>query len=437
MPEAVQKARRNVMLAGLGMMAGSLVDNDSLGFIRKAAARTRSDATLAEDEDFWFAVRQAFPLDGRQIILNAGASNPPPRTVHEALLRNLEFINPSPLTNSYRIGQFHSVADRNRQRLAQLINAKPAEIALTRNTTEGMNIAINGLRLSPGDEILTNRYEYYSIQWALQQRAKRDGIVIREVPIELPTKRGADLVPAFAKAIGPRTRAIVVSHVVDGIGQIMPIAEIARLTRSRDIALIVDGAHGLGHIPTDVAALGCDVYATSLHKWLLAPQGTGLLYVREAYLPKIWPMYGVADPELARASKYERVGTRPQAEIGAIGAAIDFLEAIGVERKRARLHHLKRYWADQLAAEPRIRLGASLDPAESCSILQVGIDGIAGGDLSRHLIETKHMFVYGPIKSKGIDGVYVAPNLFTTKAELDTFVAAIRDVLRNGLPAAA
>ena len=397
----------------------------------------RSPADIAGEEAYWFAVRQAYSLDGRYIILNAGGSNPAPRDVVAAHLRNIDFLSPSPLVNARRFGQFPAQLDAVRGRLAQLINASPDEIALMRNATEGLNIAISGLQLERGDEILTDQHSYYSVRWALDQRAKRDGIIVRMVDVHLPRRRGADLAAPYRDAIGPRTRAIVVNHLVDGVGQIMPVAEIAVAARKTGVVMIADGALSFGQIVCDMPKLGCDIFATSLHKFLGAPQGTGMLYVRKPLIPRVWPLYGVEDPAAADITKFEVIGTRSFAEFGAIQPALDLLETIGSERKAARLQYLKRYWADKFTGEPRVRFGAGLESTDSCATLQVGIDGIEGGALARHLHRTERILTYGPIKSDGIDGIYIAPNTFTTLVDLDRLVAALRRVLSSGIDKAA
>lgn len=421
--------------AVLNLIGGTALLAEAPAAAREALAvyDRRSATDIAGEEAYWFAVRQAYLLDGRYIILNAGGSNPAPRDVIAAHQRNIDFISPSPLVNARRVGQFPAQIGEIRGRLARLINASPDEVALTRNATEGLNIAISGLVLERGDEVLTDQHSYYSVRWALDQRARRDGIVVRAVDVPLPRRRGADLAAPYRDAIGPRTRAIVVNHLVDGIGQIMPVAAIAAAAHQRGIVVIADGALSFGQLVCDMQTLGCDVFATSLHKFLGAPQGTGMLYVRKPLIPRIWPMYGVEDPASPDITKFQVIGTRPFADIGAIQPALDLLETVGMERKQARLQYLKRYWADQLRDEPRVRFGAGLDPADSCATLQVGIDGIEGGALARHLQMADRIVTYGPIKSDGIDGIYIAPNTFTTLPDLDRLVAALRRVLANGI----
>jgi selenocysteine lyase/cysteine desulfurase len=421
--------------AVLNLIGGTALLAEAPAAARQALAAYdgRSATDIAGEEAYWFAVRQAYLLDGRFIILNAGGSNPAPRDVIAAHVRNIEYISPSPLVNARRVGQFPAQLGDIRARLARLINASTDEVALTRNATEGLNIAISGLVLERGDEILTDQHGYYSVRWALDQRARRDGIVIRTVDVPLPKRPGADLAAPFRDAIGPRTRAIVVNHLVDGIGQIMPVADIAAAAHKRGVVVIADGALSFGQIVCDMQALGCDVYATSLHKFLGAPQGTGMLFVRKPLIPRIWPMYGVEDPAAPDITKFQVIGTRSYAEFGAIQPALDLLETIGPERKQARLQYLKRYWADQFKAEPRVRFGAGLDPADSCATLQVGIDGIEGGALARHLQKVDRIVTYGPIESNGINGIYIAPNTFTTLPDLDRLVLALKRVLASGI----
>jgi isopenicillin-N epimerase len=248
----------------------------------------RLDQDLAQDESFWLTVQQAFDLDARHVILNAGASDPMPRSVPA-------FLNASPLVNGRVIG---TERERIRQRLAGHANCDPEEIAITRGTTEGLNIVIAGVRLERGDEIVTTDFDYYSVLEALRQRASRDGLSIKTIPMRWPVSDQSTIVEAFERALTARTRAILCSHVSSGPSHIMPVAAIAEMAKARRIHLIVDGAIAFGHI--DVRAIGRDYYATSLHKFLGAPLGTGFLYVRRDRIGDLWPLFGTPDPTQSR-----------------------------------------------------------------------------------------------------------------------------------------
>lgn len=391
-----------------------------------------SPEEAAEDEDFWQTVRQAYSIDSSYVMLNADANNVPPRTVQEAHMRNLEIVSAAPFINTRRAGILPQ-AENVRQRLAQMVNVSGEEIALTRNTTEGLNIVISGMLLAAGDEVVCNEHDYPIVHNALAQRAKREHIVVKTIDLPLLPEATDTLVHAYRRAIGPRTRAVVVSHIVDGVMQIMPVKQIAAVAKQRGARVLVDGALAFGQIPVDIAEIGCDYYATSLHKWLSAPLGTGFLYVRRDMIESTWPLFASEPTSAGDIRKFEAVGTRSWSEIAAVGQALDFYEAIGPARKAARLRYLKNYWASQLKNEPRVRLGVSLAPEHSCGSVHAGIAEIDGRSLSRWMIEKKRIWVYGPIKSDLLDGIYVAPNLYTRLGELDLFVAAMREAARNGI----
>lgn len=428
-----RSGRRTFLRAG-GLAIGTLFTPGVLERIESAAqAASLSAEEAAADERLWLPVQQAFSLDGRYIILNAGASNPMPRPVHEALTRYVDFVNGSPLINNRVLAPQRETV---RRRLARLVNVAPDEIALTRGTTEGVNIVISGLRLKRGDEIVACDYDYGSMLNILRQRAARDGIVVQTVPLQWPIEDQRAIVNAYTAAITPRTRAIFCSHVIDAFGHIMPVQEIVRVAKDRGLQTIVDGALGFGHVKVDLEALSCDYYATSLHKWLAAPLGTGFLYVRRDRIADLWPLFGNGQPESDDIRKFESIGQHPQSSIAAIGPALDFYEAVGIERKQARLHYLKRYWTDQLASNPRVRFNTSLDPTRSGAIIHVTLDGLDAKAASTYLLEERGIYALSILRPReGVQGIYVSPNLFTTLAQLDQFVAELSRLLKDGVPA--
>ncbi len=424
--------RRSILHATLALGATAAFAPERFAPVRQAAAakQNASAQAVAADEEFWEVVRQAYSLDAAYLMLNADANNVPPRNVHEAHMRSLGIVSAAPFINTRRAG-IAGQAERVRQRLARMANVSAEEIALTRNTTEGLNIAIAGMRLTAGDEVICCDHDYPVVHAALAQRATRDGIVVRKINLPILPKSPAVIVDAYRPAISARTRALIVSHIVDGVMQLMPVREIADLGRRAGAKILVDGALAFGQIPVDIAAIDCDYYATSLHKWLSAPLGTGMLYVRAAVIEETWPLFANTAEDVKNIRKFESIGTHSYAEIAATGQAIDFYEDIGPERKAARLRYLKNYWANQLRDEPRVRFGVSLAPEHSAGSVHVGIEGIEGGALSRWMIEKKRIWVYGPIRSSAVNGVYVAPNLYTRLSELDLFVQAMREAAQN------
>lgn len=425
--------RREFLTAGGAMLASGAA---LLATIEQAAAavRGRSPEEVAGNEDFWVPVQQAYNVDPRYIMLNAGGSNPCPRAVHETRLRLIEHVNASPNINSLR-SDIPPTISFVRRRLAEHINADPSEVALTRNSTEGINIFIASLNLQPGDEILCSNEEYHVTEAAMRLRERRDGARIVRVGWSTPARSKQEIVDAFVAGFTPRTKAVMFCQVQHVGGQIMPVREICAEARRRGVLSGVDGALGFGHILTDVREMGCDYYATSLHKYLSAPLGTGLFYVRRPLIASTWPLYGLEEEAGDSMMKFEAVGTKPLADFAAVASALDFYDAVGPERKQARLHYLKRYWMDRLQGEPRVRISVSPDPQHSCATAIVGVDGVPGRVLNRHLAERHRVWCYGPVRAGPIDGVYVAPNLFTRLDHLDRFVAAMRQTARDGVPA--
>lgn len=394
-----------------------------------ASAAGRPPDLLAHDEDVWTQVAQAYDLDGRHVVLNGGGNNPQPRAITEALARydRLAASQPRP-HNVALLARFDDL----RARLARHLNCDAEEVAITRNTTEGLNIVAHGLPLQAGDEVLISRFDEHYAGASWLPRVTRENI--RIVRVDLPLAPSVEEVIArFSAAITPRTRLLVASHLVDGWGFVLPIRELSELAHRHGAQLLADGALSFGQMPVDVRALGCDYYATSLHKWLSAPLGTGALYVRRDRIASLWPLYGnrVARDDIR---KFEAIGTRSGPTVAAIGEALDFHERIGPERKLARVRHLLGVLLDALAGAPKVRVYTEPDPARRAGLARVCIDGASGRDLM--LAVREHGFYTFGGFDDAPDGVYVSPNLFNTPAQLQRFAEVVRQLSRNGVPLA-
>jgi selenocysteine lyase/cysteine desulfurase len=393
-----------------------------------------SPEQLAENEAFWNRIAAGFVVETNPTNLIAGVNNPAAQAVLDEQIALLRHINLSPLSR----GRFGATKqwERVRTRLAALVRTRADEIALVRSTTEGANIVISGHPFARGDEILTTRHDYHALKNALRMRAKRDGLTIREVTWRAPVESHKQIVDLIGAAITERTKLIMVCHVLDGYGQILPIRDICRLAQARGIRVLVDGAQAFGHIDVDLTQLGCDYYATSLHKWTGAPLGTGFLYIRQPLIPSIRTLFGVEDPEAADIRKFEGVGTKSVAEMLAVHAALDLLDSIGAQGKYARLRRLKRYWVSQVAGDPRFTFLAKPDSPHTGALQSVEIAGRDSRAVWTHLFRRGlnlgiHPYVENPDLRSGI---FVAPHLFTRLADLDRLVAALRDVANNGVP---
>jgi len=392
-------------------------------------AAGRSAASLAVDEDFWFQIQSAFVVDRSLINLNNGTVSPSPRVVEDALRRYQEFVNLAPAHN---MGILEAQVETIRRRLAASFGCDTEEMAITRNTSEGLEICQFGLELKRGDEILTTNQDYPRMLTAWRQRERRDGVVLKTISFPVPPRDLGDLYERFEKAVTPRTRVIHFCHMTNLTGQIFPVKKICQLARSRGIETIVDGAHAYAHFPFCVADLDCDYYGTSLHKWLLAPHGTGFLYVRKEKIARVWPLMAAPEEMRDNIRKFEEIGTHPVAIHTAIAAALTFHEGVGIERKAARMRFLKDRWARRLAEHPRVKILTSFDPQQSCGLGLFSVEGLDVGKLAAFLWD-KHRIIVTPIVHPEFTGIRITPNIYTTLEEIDAFCSAVEGALRKGI----
>ncbi len=387
---------------------------------------------VARDEDFWSEVAAAFTVDRSLINFNNGGVSPAPAAVQEAMKRHLDFSNSTPPSEAlWKI--LEPRREGVRERMAHHWDVDPEEIAFTRNASESLQICQFGIDLEPGDEVLTTDQDYPRMLNTFRQRERRDGIVLRQFSVPVPCEDEQEIVRHFEENITPKTRLILVCHMINLTGQILPVAKVVAMARGYDIPVIIDGAHALAHFPFTLSELDCDYYGTSLHKWLFAPHGTGLLYVRRNRIRDLWPLMGAGPNQDDDIRKFEEIGTHPAANTLAIAEALTFHQAIGDERKAARLRHLRDTWANRLLDySTRIRLHTSLDPRFSCGIATVEIEGIDSGELTGWL-RREHAIVVTPIKHGQFEGIRVSPSVYTTPEELDRFSTAMEHAVRHGL----
>jgi isopenicillin-N epimerase len=393
----------------------------------------RSPEDVAKDEDFWFAVQQAFTVDRSLIYLNNGGVSPSPRIVQEAMRRHLEFSNNAPTYTMWRV--LEPQKEGVRRRLANAFGCDPDEIAITRNASEALEIVQLGISLKTGDEVLTTEQDYPRMLQTWRQRERREGIIVRKVNFSTPPKSPDMLVEMFERAITPKTRLIHFCHITNTTGQIFPVKRIVQMARLRGLETIVDGAHAFAHFPFKHADLDCDFYGTSLHKWLLAPFGTGFLFVRKNRIKDIWPLMPADESLDNNIRKFEQIGTHPEANFLAIAEALTFHEGIGPERKAARLRYLFHRWAKRLEGLKGFRVLTSFDPQQSCALATFTIEGMDLNKLIGHLFNEHRIIVTGFVNFAGINGVRVTPNLFTTLREVDTFAEVVEQAIHKGLPA--
>jgi selenocysteine lyase/cysteine desulfurase len=258
-------------------------------------------------------------------------------------------------------------------------------------------------------------------------------MVLKLVKIPIPPKNVNEITAAFEAGITPRTRLILISHQVNITGQITPVKAVCEIARAKGIETIVDGAHSFAQFDFTQKDLGCDYFGTSLHKWLYAPKGSGLLYVKRDRIPKIWPLMAAESKQASDIRKFEEVGTHSAAPRLAIGEAILFHRGIGGKRKEERLRYLSRYWMNRLKDVPRVRFNTSFDNNQSCAIANVDIEGIDPVKIGNYLFD-KHRIFTTPILHEEFRGIRITPNLYTTLSELDRFCDIMERIARKGLP---
>lgn len=401
---------------------------------RELSRHPGSPVDVAGDEDFWAQVAQAFSVDRTLVNLNNGGVSPSPIWVQEAMKRHLDYSNEAPTYTMWQI--LEPQREGVRKRMAREWGVDPEEVAFTRNASESLQTMQFGYDLRRGDEVLTTTQDYPRMITTFRQRERRDGIVMRQIQIPVPAEDPAEVVRRFEEAINPRTRLILMCHMINLTGQILPVRDVVRMARSRGIPVIVDGAHALAHFDFKIRDLDCDNYSTSLHKWLFAPHGTGLLYVRKEKIAEIWPLMAAPDRMDDDIRKFEEIGTHPAANYLAIGEALTFHQGIGSARKDARLVYLRDYWAKRLLEHDRVRLHTSLKPGFACGIANVEVDGVDPAELAGWLW-TAHRIIAVPINHAEFRGIRVSPSVYTTLEELDRFSDAMEHAARHGVPASA
>jgi selenocysteine lyase/cysteine desulfurase len=378
---------------------------------------------LAEDEAFWLAIRGKYRLKPDYINLESGYYSMQAQPVLEAFIARVREIN---YEASYYL-RTRQVPDKAavRDKLAALAGCSPAELCITRNTTESLDTVISGYDWKPGDEAVMAEQDYGHMLAQFRLQSRRFGMVNKLVSLPIDPRSDDEIVQLYANAITPRTRLMMVPHMVNITGQILPVRKIVDMAHAKRVDVMVDGAHAFAHIEYKIPDLGCDYYGASLHKWLGCPLGTGILYVRRDKIPALWAIYGdwrMTDD--ADIMKLNHTGTHPVHTDLAITNAITFHNAIGTKRKEARLRYLQTYWTTKVRGMPNVEVNTPADPARSCAIANVGIKGMDPAELAKSLLEKDRIWT-NSIDGAGVRGVRVTPNVFTRPTDLDKLVAAI------------
>jgi selenocysteine lyase/cysteine desulfurase len=383
---------------------------------------------LAQDEDFWLTIRKKYSLKPDYINLENGYYSMAAQPVLEGFVKHVRDINRE-ASYYMRTRQFDDKLTM-RTQLAQLLGCATEELIVTRNTTESLDTVIAGYDWKPGDEAVMAEQDYGAMLDMFKLQARRYGIVNRVISLPNHPSSDEQIVALYRQAITPRTRLLMVCHMVNITGQILPVRQIADMAHEQGVDVLVDGAHALAHVQFDIKDLHADYYGSSLHKWLGCPLGAGILYVKRENIRKIWPMFGesgFADDDIR---KLNHTGTHPVHTDLAIADAIAFHKMIGIERKEARLRYLQQYWTSRVRNLPNVQVNTPADPQRACGIANVGISHLKPGELAKTLLERYKVWTVA-IDYAQVHGVRITPHLYTTTAELDRFVEAIRQLAKQ------
>lgn len=395
------------------------------------AAQTRrlgkvSAEETARDEDFWAAIQMAFRQSSRFLNLENGYFSPQPNQVLEAQQAYTRRINETPAF--YMRTQMEADREEARERLAAFAGCSPEEVAITRNTTEALDTVISGLDYQKGQEAIMSNQDYGSMVEAFHQQKRRHGLACKVIELPLQPRSDSEIVERYAQAITERTRILLVTHLINITGQVLPVKKICDMAREKGIEVMVDGAHSFAQLEFRIPELGCDYFGASLHKWLCCPLGAGLLYVRNDLIKHVWPLFGDVSKPADDIRKFEHYGTHPAATTIAISDAIRFHELIGSARKEARLKYLRDYWTSRVVDFSGVKLNTPLEPSRSSAIANLAIEGLTPSELASRLYDDYRIYTVA-IDHPAVKGVRVTPHLYTRLEDLDRFVEAVRDIV--------
>lgn len=427
MPASRRKFLQQFGTLSFAFGVNSLFNQTHAESFKNAGERIRglSPEAAATDEDYWSVIQQAYTVDPNIINLNNGGVSPSPRVVQEAVERYNRLANEGPSYYMWRIIDLGR--EPLRQKLAELAGCDADEIAINRNSTEALNTVIYGLPLQSGDEVIGTKQDYPNMINAWKQRQEREGIVYRQINFDFPVEDDETIVSAYEKAITSKTKLLHITHVVNWVGQILPVRKIADMAHAKGIEVLVDGAHSFGLLDFKIPDLGADYFGSSLHKFLSAPIGSGLLWVKKDHISKIWPLLCNDNPRSSDIRKFETLGTRSFPIEQGIGEAINFHNGIGKKRKEERIRYLKNYWAGKAKDIPKVKIHTSFNARYSCAICGISIDGMTPQQLDQELFN-KYKIHAVSISWENINCVRVTPHVYTRPQDLDKLAKAIEEI---------
>ncbi len=411
---------KNISLAVLAApFAGS-----ALAACADEAAKT-SPKKLASKDDFWLKVREDYKLKPDYINLESGYYNIIPTPTLEALHKHIDMVN---YEGSYymRTVQWDN-KKRAAEKLANIIGSTSKNVVITRNTTESLDMVIKGMDWKEGDEAVFAKQDYGAMKVMFEQIADRYGVINKEVSVPNHPKSDEEIVKIYEDAITPKTQLLMVCHMINITGHILPIKKICQMAHSKGVKVMVDGAHCIGHFEFDIKDLECDFYGSSLHKWMAVPLGTGMLYIADEHIDTLWPVFAEHKREPGDISRLNHTGTHPVYHDLAIENAIDYYNLLGGSRKEARMRFLQEYWTSKVRDHKNIVVNTPKESHRACGIANVGIESIKPSDLAKRLMDEYKIFTVA-IDYANVRGCRITPNVFTTTQELDVFVSALKEM---------
>jgi selenocysteine lyase/cysteine desulfurase len=407
----------------------STAGNASLGLMFSpglvAQYATMPPVSVAQDEPFWAVVRSQFRLTDNYINLENGYYCFQPQPVLDAFIDNVRAVNLE-ASHYMRTRQFDDKR-RAREKLAAFAGCSPEELIITRNTTESLDTVISGFDWKLGDEAVFAHQDYGAMIDMFKLQARRFGLKNRIVDIPIDPKSDDAVIRIYANALTPKTRLLMIPHMVNITGHILPVRALCDMAHARGVPVMVDASHSFAHLEYQIPDLHCDYYGASLHKWLATPLGAGILYVKRDRIEKLWPIYGDESIPADDIRKLNHTGTHPVHTDLTIERALAFHQMIGSARKEARLRYLQQYWTGRVRGLPKIVMNTPTEPKRSCAIANVGVQGMAPSDLARTLLEKYRVFTVA-IDGAGVRGVRVTPQVYTSTADLDSFVQALQEL---------
>ncbi|WP_437396523.1 aminotransferase class V-fold PLP-dependent enzyme [Flagellimonas lutimaris] len=381
-----------------------------------------------DNEAFWERIRKDYRLKSDYINLESGYYNIVPTPILNKYMEHIQHVN---YEGSYymRTVQWDN-KKKAAARVAELVNCSEKELVITRNTTESLDMIIGGYPWEAGDEAIFAVQDYGAMQVHFHQMEDRYGIICKKVSLPNHPESDEEIVALYESQITPKTKLLMVCHMVNVTGQILPVRKICDMAHSHGVEVMVDGAHCIGHINVDLAELDCDYYGSSLHKWLCAPLGAGMLYVAEKNIPKIWPLLAEHENDKTKIRRLNHTGTHPVHTDLTINDSVDYLEMIGMERKENRMRYLQRYWSDQLRDVDNVVVNTPIELHRSCGIANVGLKNMKPSNMAKTLLDEFNVWTVA-IDFENVHGCRITPNVFTTTEELDEFVDAIKTMAKR------